>query len=271
MFPFRVKQLSEHMIQIADESDTFMFLVQGEKEALLIDTGCGFVGLRETVEQLTGLPLTVALTHMHPDHAGGAAAFEKIYVHPADIPAFRNMTLESRLRYSQAMHPEETMTEADFLPVVTEDSRFVPMEDGQVFDLGGICVEVIHVPGHTHGSCCFLFREERSILFSDACNINTLIMWEDSISSYRQALLHLQEHRSRYDTVYYSHGPVPEGPARSLEDNIELCGQILAGEDDAIPTDFMGTPAIRAKAIDARFFRLDGKYGNICYTEKTRK
>jgi hypothetical protein len=56
-----------------------------------------------------------------------------------------------------------------------------------------------------------------------------------------------------------------------LEDNIELCDRILAGTDDAIPTEFIGMPALRAAAITPFFARLDGKYGNIVYTEEVRK
>lgn len=270
MLPFRIKQLSPHITQIQDESDVFMFLVQGEREALLVDTGSGFVGLRDTIRGLTDLPLTVILTHMHPDHAGGAADFEKIYIHPADIPAFSEQTLESRMGYARSQHPGQVMTEADFLPAVTEPSRFVSMEDGQVFDLGSFHVEIIHVAGHTPGSCCILFREERSILFGDACNINTLIMFCTPLSTFRENLLRLQTRRDKFDTVYYSHGFEPEGPGSSLEDNIELVGEILEGRDDAIPCDFLGMPALRAKAIDARYFRLDGKYGNIMYTPETK-
>ena len=87
---------------------------------------------------------------------------------------------------------------------------------------------------------------------------------------HRRSLLKLQGFRDRFDRVFYSHGAAPERPGRSLEDNLELCGEILDGKDDAIPCDFLGMPALRAKAIAANFLRLDGKYGNIVYTPQTR-
>ena len=272
MIPFQIKKLSPHITQIQDASGVFLFLAEGEHRALLVDTGTGFAGLKETVARLTQKPLTVLMTHMHPDHAGGAADFEKVYVHPADIPAFREQSLESRMGYARTqLPPGETLTETDFLPPVTEEGHFIPMEDGTVFDLGGLHVQSIHVPGHTPGSSCILFREERSILFGDACNINTLIMFGTPLTVYRSALLRLQTFREQFDTVYYSHGLQPEGPGRSLEDNIELCTEILEGKDDAIACDFLGMPAIRAKAIGEDFLRLDGKYGNIVYTPQTKR
>lgn len=272
MIPFQIKKLSPHITQIRDASGVFLFLAEGTQRALLIDTGSGFVGLKETVARLTRKPLTVILTHMHPDHAGGAADFDRIYVHPADIPAFREQSVECRMDYTRSqLPPGETVTAADFLPPVADGRCFVPMEDGTVFDLGGFHVQSIHVPGHTPGSSCILFREERSILFGDACNINTLIMFGTTLTAYRSALLRLQTFREQFDTVYYSHGPQPEGPGQSLEDNIALCTEILEGKDDAIACDFLGMPAIRAKAIDSRFLRLDGKYGNIVYTPQTKR
>ena len=270
MYSHKVRKISPHITLITDPSGVFLFLAEGTREALLIDTGTGFSGLRETVATLTDKPLTVALTHMHPDHAGGASAFAKVYVHPADIPAFRAQTLEDRMGYAASQMPGIPLAPSDFLPPVEEESRFLPLEDGTVFDLGGFQAEFIHVPGHTLGSCCVLFPQERSILFGDACNCNTLIMFESSISQYRRSLLKLQGFRNRFDRVYYSHGAEPEGPGRSLEDNLELCDEILAGKDDAIPCDFLGMSAIRAKAMTPNFLRLDGKYGNIVYTPRTK-
>lgn len=270
MYPFKTRKISPHITLITDPSGVFSFLVEGTQKALLVDTGTGFVGLGQTIASLTDKPLSVALTHMHPDHAGGAAAFSRVYVHPADIPAFRDQTLESRMGYAVSQMPESRLTAEDFLPPVEEESHFLPLEDGTVFDLGGMEAEFIHIPGHTPGSCCVLFPQERSILFGDACNCNTLIMFQSCLSQYRRSLQKLQTFRDRFDRVYYSHGAEPEGPGRSLEDNLELCDEILAGKDEAIPCDFLGMPALRAKAIAPNFMRLDGKYGNIVYTPQTR-
>lgn len=271
MFEHKVSKLSQHITQITDPTGVYLFLVEGEKEAVLIDTGVGFAGLKETVGGLTDKPLSVLLTHMHPDHAGGADAFEKVYLHPADLHLKAEMQVEGRMGYAVGMLRGAALTPADFIPAPGADKQYLPLSDGQIFDLGGMTLEIIHVPGHTPGSCCVLFREERSILFGDACNANTLLMWGTTISQYKKSLQYLQTFKDRFDMVYYSHGPRPEGPSRSLEDNIELCDRILAGTDDAIPTEFIGMPAIRAAAITPYFARLDGKYGNIVYTEEVRK
>lgn len=270
MFEHKITKLSQHITQITDPTGVYLFLVEGEKEAVLVDTGVGFNGLRETVANLTKLPLSVILTHMHPDHAGGAEAFDKVYLHPADWGMTDEAKLEVRMGYSMGSMRGAALTPEDFIPAPSENKEYLPLSDGQIFDLGGITLEIIHVPGHTPGSCCVLFWEERSILFGDACNANTLLMWGTPVSGYKKSLRYLQTFKDRFDTVYYSHGPAPEGPGRALEDNIELCERILSGTDDAIPTEFMGMKAFRAAEITPHFARLDGKYGNIVYTEATK-
>lgn len=270
MFEHQITKLSAHITQITDPTGVYLFLVEGDREAVLVDTGVGFAGLKETVEKLTKLPLSVILTHMHPDHAGGAAAFDKVHLHPADRGMADEVKLDVRMGYSMGSMPGAVLTPVDFIPTPPSDKAYLPLSDGQVFDLGGITLEIIHVPGHTPGSCCVLFREERSILFGDACNANTLLMWGTTISEYKKSLQYLQTRKDCFDTVYYSHGPAPEGPGRSLEDNLELCDRILAGTDDAIPTEFMGMKAFRAAEITPNFARVDGKYGNIVYTEATK-
>lgn len=270
-FSFQTKKLTEHVTQIADPTGVSCFLITGRERAVLIDTAVGFVGLRSTVESLTDLPVTVILTHGHGDHAGGAGEFDTVYLHPLDLPLLQVHGLSMRMGYAGAMlGPDTVLLEENFVPA--RDRAFEELGDGALFELGGITVEIIHVPGHTKGSCCVLIREERMMIYGDACNGNTLVMDQAStdISTYRKSLEYLKTFDDAYDTVCYSHGPAI-GPRRSLDDNIELCKRILAGTDDAVPCEFMGRAAIRAAEIRGHFERVDGGYGNIVYSELTRR
>ena len=58
----------------------YMYLLEGDEKALLLDTGYGTGTLRAFVENLTDKPVIVANTHYHPDHAGGNGEFEKVYM-----------------------------------------------------------------------------------------------------------------------------------------------------------------------------------------------
>ena len=80
-----------------------MFLIVGSEKALLIDTGTGVCNLPAVVKFLTDKPLMVALTHGHPDHAGGNGFFEEIYCHPDDFEMSLNLTYETRRGYADGL------------------------------------------------------------------------------------------------------------------------------------------------------------------------
>ena len=77
------------------------YVVVGEKRALVIDTGAGFYDMKAMIEALTKLPYNVAITHGHPDHAGGRGQFDVVYMHPADIPALKNISYEQEVQYGR--------------------------------------------------------------------------------------------------------------------------------------------------------------------------
>lgn len=54
------------------------FLIEGDREALLIDTGVGDGNLKEYIEQITKLPVTVIFTHADGDHVGGAVSLKDV-------------------------------------------------------------------------------------------------------------------------------------------------------------------------------------------------
>ncbi len=92
----------------------------------------------------------------------------------------------------------------------------VRLVDGQVIDLGGIKLEVIHTPGHTQGSICLYEPESKSLfsgdtVFSDGVGRTDLPggSWEDLRKSLER-LLELHK-RSGIDQIYPGHGPVGVG------------------------------------------------------------
>lgn len=101
---------------------TTMYLIEGEDKAVLIDTGTRCADLDKIVGQITGKPLEVIVTHMHPDHAGCIKYFDKVWMHRADT----------------VLVPQHA---ADY------QGEFLYMEEGQVFDLGGRKLEVAWMPG----------------------------------------------------------------------------------------------------------------------------
>jgi glyoxylase-like metal-dependent hydrolase (beta-lactamase superfamily II) len=116
---------------------------------------------------------TVLITHHHPDHAGNAERLRsfgaRVRAHPADAPYLRGerrMRRRGVVRYLWHRWYRVYMLHllrngVTRVPAIAELDE---LHDGEVVDAPG-SPRVLHVPGHTAGSCA-LFLEERSLLFS---------------------------------------------------------------------------------------------------------
>jgi glyoxylase-like metal-dependent hydrolase (beta-lactamase superfamily II) len=265
------KKITDSTTCIVDGTGVHCFLVEGTKKAMLLDTANGVKGLKEYVEQLTSLPVEVLLTHGHCDHAGGASAFDTVYLSKADWELVScHASMESKMGYVKFCGGEAGagMTEDDLVGEKT--TPYLDVQDGQTFDLGGITLEAVAVPGHTQGMTCVLNREERSILFGDACN-TAVFLWADEatdVATYKKSLERLKTYEDRYDTVYLSHAMITI-EKDVLETVMDVCDDILNGTSDDQPYAFMDYEGIMlAKATDAAMNRVDGKLGNIVYRRK---
>jgi glyoxylase-like metal-dependent hydrolase (beta-lactamase superfamily II) len=92
-----------------------------------------------------GMRLTgVLATHYHPDHVGG------------DMLGFEIVGVRELLeRQEVPIHVQRD--EARYVTAVTGISdALVPHESGDVVEVGGVRIELLHTPGHTPGSQCFL-------------------------------------------------------------------------------------------------------------------
>lgn len=134
-------------------------LVDEEGKVLLIDPACFYEQERQALYQtITRLfrpdqPLTIVATHGHLDHLWGAKwATETwhtpVLMHEADIPM------------AQAMQQQY-----DLFGVGLKAERFEIEEfRSQNSDFRG---QIIHTPGHTPGSVCLYFPEERKLFSGD--------------------------------------------------------------------------------------------------------
>ncbi len=265
--------ISEHITRICDPAAVAMYLVTGERGAVLMDTGCGFGNLREYVSSLTDKPVTVLLTHGHLDHAAGASNFDRVYMNHRDREVYR---IHCDIAYRRSFYRD--------IPVIGQipeseyarpaEMPFEDLYDGQVFDLGGISVEAVAVPGHTPGMMMLLMPQERTILFGDACGVGVMLFedWALSVGEYRKSLLALKEScEGRYDRILRNHGTFVS-TKQVLDDCISCCDDILAGRDDHVPVKVFGQEGFyQAKRVDGHGCRLDGREGNILYrSDKAR-
>lgn len=73
---FSTEKISDAMTMIRSKSGELLYLVEGSKSAVLIDTCIGLGSLRALVEGLTGKPVTVLVSHGHIDHVSVRSTWE---------------------------------------------------------------------------------------------------------------------------------------------------------------------------------------------------
>ena len=144
-----------------------------------------------------------------------------------------------------------------------------PIYEGDIFDLGGIQIEVIQVPGHTQGTVVFLDRAARVVYSGDACNANTLLCLPGSttIEEYKESLLHFKTFQKDFDVMYGGHGAAAV-PNTIIDDGIAMCERILAGTDESVETPAIdGGTAFLGSARGTNYFPVCGGLCNIMYAK----
>lgn len=273
---FQIHPVSDRVIRITDIACTHMYLVKGDREAALLDTGVGYGRLDECVRSLTELPVKVFITHGHVDHAMGAGAFEDAWLSPLDEPIYEEHSAANvRVDYirnsaARGGMPGAAGVAADMLEAPKPFGQFHALRPGDTFDLGGISLEILEGAGHTPGCVTILIPELRTLLLGDACNPFTYLFDTtcSTVADYREMLLRLKSAvQGRYDHVLLCHGPDGRGSTDLIDSVISVCDDILRGNTDDEPFQgFHGEPVRIAKAMDlTTFSRADGGTGNIVY------
>lgn len=267
---FSTKQIFDQVTLIGGRGGEQCYLVEGTERALLIDGLTGAGSLKAFVRELTDLPVTLVITHGHLDHAGAAYEYGECFIHPDDIALMyseQHSGQEARLGFVTAGREDTGVTLSDILPAVPV--KTYPVYDGDVFDLGGVEIEAIQVPGHTCGTIVLLDRSHRTVYSGDACNLNTLLglPGSASIEEYKESLLHLKEYQKEFDVMWGGHGPMSV-PNTAVDDGIRLCEAILSRTDDKVPTQIFGENCMLAKRRDGNFLPEGGGFCNIVYSEE---
>jgi glyoxylase-like metal-dependent hydrolase (beta-lactamase superfamily II) len=142
----------------------FIYLIgsQRTRECLVVDPAWDTQGLVEFVQK-EGMTLTGALvTHYHPDHVGGRMATFAVPGGIAELKGLCDVPVHVNKHEADGLIKITGVSERDL-------SRH---ESGDKLELGDVVIELIHTPGHTPGSQCFLVRDRLvtgDTLFVDGC------------------------------------------------------------------------------------------------------
>jgi len=283
---FHVADLGDGITLISEPGHVNCFLVQGTERALLFDTGTGLAPVSEVVRHLTDLPLLVVVSHDHLDHRGGNAdvvahadelALVGIAAHPSTLEP--GSTLHGAVdrtfldAYAEAMRtvvdqyetfaaldaqsfyvlPTLDAGDSPLRPVPDTTSWAVPavrpdvaLADGDVLDLGGRSLRVVHTPGHSPDSLCLVDDAHGVLLAGDT--VVAAASWLhgagadlDAFARSTAALAGLPLRR-----VLTAHNLCAERPPSYVRSVAQTAERVRAGQSTPRPgTDLLGNPVDR--------------------------
>lgn len=228
-----------------------LYLLEGEKKALLIDTGYAAGNLKEFVEKLTDKPIIVVNTHYHPDHSGGNGEFEEVLLgagYPIDAPSVETP--------GTGPFPLDRLPHPDYKKTV--------IKEGDKIELGGRTIEVMDVkPAHCNSSLFFLDRKMGLIFTGDEFESAQTIMYDNSmnpdapydvrerIQNMKENAIRLLDMRDAYKWILPNHNGFPMAESY-LEDYVGLADAIFAGT------------AIIEDKLNHKYIEMDPKAPELC-------
>lgn len=294
------RKLNDHLYQLSENISSQvavqMYLVVGSQKAALIDSGYGLSGdLDKVVRTITDLPVTVLLTHCDPDHAGGAALFDDIYMNAQDQVLMDKGSIEPAARFGTAAAMAEDEAHKQYFKehmVKAKKFTYSNINNGEIFNLGDRQLIALSLPGHTKGSMCFWNKEEGYCLVGDSvANVYSPVLFFKKCTPLEDYLANLINFLTLVGTdckLYTGHN-TDALPKDVILEIVPLCKEVIDGkvENDTpykppfmkdAPEDATIKERVRARVIgrfvtrkelgDAQPMEHQGKKASIKYNAK---
>lgn len=176
MAQFDIHKIRDRVWRLWDAEKDSFYLIEGDEIAAVVDTGIT-VGERiePVLRQLTDKPMVLILTHAHIDHFHHMDEFDRVYMSHREFElgeeTLRGMMAGKNLDLEHTIH----------------------VETGSTIELGGCCLEICDVPGHTPGSVAVYDSRDHLIFTGDAigsgCGVWMQLPGCSTLEAYEQSLL----------------------------------------------------------------------------------
>jgi glyoxylase-like metal-dependent hydrolase (beta-lactamase superfamily II) len=215
-------------------------VVRGTDDSVVIDPALSARTVQPPLE--VG---TVLLTHAHEDHVAGVSAVHagSVRVHAADLPGLRSAEGLMRL-YGIPESGWPAMTQ-----MVTERFHFqgwpdaVGIADGEVLDLGGVTVELMHAPGHTAGHSVYVVDGDVRVMVTGDIDLSTFgPYYGDAVSSlddFEATLAMVRDVRADHYVTFHHKGVIDGHDA--FVELVDMYSAVFARREQSL-LDLLATP-----------------------------
>jgi glyoxylase-like metal-dependent hydrolase (beta-lactamase superfamily II) len=214
--------------------ETISYLILGEKQALLFDTGMGISDIRKVTGELTHLPIIVLNSHTHDDHVGGNWQFETVFGMDTDFTRTnaKGSRQDAQDELGAGMICGELPQGFDSKAYATRPwkiSRF--LHDHDKVDLGGRTLEIISTPGHTPDAISLLDRAHGLLFTGDTYYPAPIWLFrpETNLDDYVASVKHLAALAPQLKLVLGQHN-VPFAPPEVLVTLVTAIETVRAGK-----------------------------------------
>ena len=166
----------EHLFirAICEDSERAMTYLVGSdlsEAVLVVDPGQPFEAIRATLDRFHKLCGGILLTHGHFDHI---ESLDKLNAYCGTLPVFLHTDDSDKL--TDVKGNVSYLFGCSFV----SKTKTTPIADGDVLSLCGLHIEVLHTPGHTRGSVCFLCSvgDEKLLLSGDTLFYGNVGRWD---------------------------------------------------------------------------------------------
>ena len=225
-------------------------VVRGSGETVIIDPSISVVdngGLSVGVDALIH-------SHGHEDHIAGNRLYQltPAYIHNDDLLALQGLDgmFEMQGTTRREMGTTALMFVSDFYYTSRRDA--IGFSDGAVFDLGGVTVEAVHLPGHTRGHSGF--RISGGVFFLSDIDLTGFgpyygDAWSD-LDQFEASLQLVREEEADYYVTFHQKGVI-EGRERFLR-LLDAFEAVIPRRHDAM-LEFLSEPRTLDEMVRRRF------------------
>ena len=231
-------------------------LVRGSEETVVIDPSLGLIPRRAALPPVD----RVVNSHCHEDHVAGNHLFPEVpwHLHEADLPGIRS------LDDFMAIYGFDPRIDASFRKVVLQEFHFtpkpdaLPYRDGDVFDLGGVTIRVVHTPGHTRGHCA-LHVEPDDVLYLGDIDLSSFgpyygDAWS-SLEDFEQSLAKVRGIEARHYATFHHIGVLDEREA--FLERLDRFAAVIGRREERL-LEFLAEPRTLNDVVAHRFVYRPG-------------